>query len=824
MPVFLKNLSFVVFLFFINPATSDCQNFFFLRGFVVTDNNEPIFGATIRVVNTSTGTNSDGFGKYEIKILEGLNRVSVSSTGYQTQVFEVVMDKDLGKNVILAIDQRQLDALVVKVKKKDFSYEVIRHVLDNKATVLSQYKNYQSKVYIKSVERIDKKVANKKNEVTKDEVIEALDRKPISTDSILKLNIFECSLTRYQNAIGQQKEEKDAVKFIGDQRTLFYKSITDGEFELYKNHQKIPKIGDNEIVSFLSDLTFLNYKFQLLKYYFEGNLKIYQIKVSPRELGNALYEGVIEVIEDEWVLKNVDLHLTKRALLRYDEFEFKQEFEKIENRWMPVLTIYEWKVKEGSTKRNGKTEVRQSEFVFDLDLPKRFFGAEVGVTYENAYKRDSLFWESIRPVPLTKDEQKVILEKERLDVLMNSKVYLDSIDRIYNKITVPKILYLGVGHINRNKKQTLFFEPALAFINPLAVGGWRVRYGVSYYKRYDNRKQFSSNVNLNYGFLNRDLKGQFNINYFYNPVRNSSVNFSIGSSFNVINGTATIKDLARRSNFYQNKFVEFQHRTELFNGFYLNSKVYYEIRNDLSKFKFSSFGDKLFTNNTLQVFPNSNVYKTNFGIEYTPRQLYLREPNQKLILGSKFPTFSFDFEKAWPKTGKVTSNFSYISISARQTFNIGTLGMSEYKVSLGKFMDTTRLAIMDYKYLRGGDKYFFTPAMYTFQLIPKTFPTFDWYFDSHFVHQFNGFFTSKVPLLNKTRIREMAGVGFLYVPERNFQYSEVFFGLNRVVKIGRERIRLGAYYVLAQSNEFGIRNGIKFSIEPYNQNRNTWSF
>lgn len=821
---FLKKLSLLTIFLFCISLISHGQNFYFLRGFVLTETNEPIVGATIRSVNVNIGTNTDEAGKYEIKLLEGLNRISVSSTGYQTEIFEVVLEKDLAKNLFLKIDQKQLNELVIKVKKKDYSYEVIKHLIENKANVLNQYQNFQSKVYIKSVEHVIKKPAKKKEEDEKDNTVNVLDKQPMVKDSIPNLNIFECSLIRHQNIQGQQKEEKEAVKRIGDQSTLFFKSVTDGEFDLYKNHQKIAKIGDNDIVSPLSDLTFLNYKFQLLKYYFEGNQKIYQIKVNPRSLGNALYDGVIEVIEDEWVLKSVDLKLSKRALLRYDEFGFRQDFEKIEGRWLPIKTSYEWRVKEGSTKKTGKTEVLQSELKFDLVLPKRFFGAEVGLTTDNAYKRDSVYWESIRPQPLSKDEQKVIKEKERLEILMNSKVYLDSIDKIYNKITVPKIIYSGIGHINRTKKQTWFFEPVLGFLDPLAIGGWRVRYGVAYYKRYENRKQFSSNVNLTYGFRNQDLKGQINFNYFYNPIRNSSINLRMGSGFNVINGSATISDIARRSNFYQNKFLDLRHRTEVFNGFYLNSNLLYEIRSDLSNYKFAALGDKLFTNNTLQVFPTTHVYKTNFGIEYTPRQLYLREPNQKQILGSKFPTFSLNFEKAWPMSGKITSNFTYVTASVHQTFNIGTIGTSEYRINVGKFLDTTRMAVMDYRYQRGGDKYFFSPAMYTYQLIPKTFPTFDWYLESHYVHQFNGFFTSKVPLLNKTGIREMAGAGFLYVPERKYQYAEVYFGFNRIFKIGRERIRLGSYYVIGQSNDFGLRNGIKFSIEPYNQNRNTWSF
>ena len=816
--------SFLLFFGVLFPNVGNSQNFYVLRGFVYTESNEAIPSATIRVVNQNSGTSSDKIGKYEIKLLEGLNRLSVSSTGYKTEIFEVVVEKDLVKNIFLKIDQKLLNEVVVKTKKRDVSYEVIKNVIDNKAKVLNQYQNFRANVYIKSVEKIEKKPEKKKEEKEAENGFEILDKKQILKDSLPKLNLFECSLIRHQNVQGQQKEEKDGVKKIADQSTLFYKSITEGEFDLYKNHQKITKIGENEIVSPFSDLTFLNYKFSLIKYYFEGNSKIYRIKVMPRDLGNALYEGEIEVIEDEWVLKSIDLKLTKRALLRYDEFGFKQIFEKIENRWMPTQTTYHWKVKEGSTKKMGTTEVFQKDFVFDLDLPKRFFGTEVGVTTEKAYKQDSLFWENIRPKPLTMVEKTVIKEKERLEILMNSKVYLDSIDKVYNKITFAKIVYSGIGYINRTKKQTWFFDPILGFLDPLSIGGWRIRYGIGYYKRFENRKQFDIRTNFTYGLKNDDLKGNVNLFYFYNPIRNSSINVGFGSGFNVINGNATLADLARRSNFYQNKFIDFRHRTEVFNGFYVNSNAYYEVRSDLSNYKFGELGDRLFTNNTLQVFPKSFVYKTNFGIEYTPKQLYLREPNQKQILGSKFPTFSLNIAKAWPISGKKASSFTLLSATIRQSFNLSTFGTSEYRIEIGKFLDTTRLAIMDYRYMRGGDRYFFSPAMYTFQLIPRTFPTFNWYFESHYVHQFNGFFTSKLPIFNKTKIREMAGAGFLYVPERKFQYSEIYFGFNRVIKIGRERIRLGSYYVLAQSNESGIRNGIKFSFEPYNQNRNTWSF
>ena len=252
--------------------------------------------------------------------------------------------------------------------------------------------------------------------------------------------------------------------------------------------------------------------------------------------------------------------------------------------------------------------------------------------------------------------------------------------------------------------------------------------------------------------------------------------------------------------------------------------VNYVDRNDMGNFKFSRSGDSLFENNVPIYFPRNTNFSTEIGISYTPKQLYLREPHEKIVLGSNYPTISLTYRQSWDNVLNSNNKYAYGEIAVHQLFNIGTIGTSEYSVSLGKFFDTTKLSVMDYKYQRGGDPYWFTPAMYTYQLIDTTFPTFDWFFESHFVHQFNGFIMGRIPGFKQARIRTMAGGGFLYAPEKNYQYSELYFGINRIFKIGRERLRLGVYYVLAQSNDFGIRSGLKFSIEPYNRNTNTWSF
>jgi hypothetical protein len=228
--------------------------------------------------------------------------------------------------------------------------------------------------------------------------------------------------------------------------------------------------------------------------------------------------------------------------------------------------------------------------------------------------------------------------------------------------------------------------------------------------------------------------------------------------------------------------------------------------------------------NAPQDFNINTDVRISVGITYTPKQLYISEPNQKIVLGSKYPTFNLNYQQSIPNIGGSITAVKEIELSMSQKFMIGIFGTSQYSVSFGRFLDTTNIQIMDYKYQRGGDPFLFMPPMEAYQLIDSTFPTFKGYLESHYVHQFNGFLTSKVPLINKTGIRTMAGGGLLLAPERNYQYSELFAGINRIFRIARNRVRLGIYYVVAQSNTQGFSTGFKFSIVPYNNASNSWSF
>jgi len=802
---------------------SSAQNYFNIRGYVTNESKEPLVGVYVRAVDLGIGTVTNEKGQYEIKLVEGLHRLSFTHIGYEPKRIDIPTQKNEVLNIILKPIDNELGVVEISNKKKDLSYTIIRKVIENKENFTNQFTTQKRNIYVKSVEKTTNNNPKKHDDQPD---VKKLDESPSESknDSIPKLNLFEGDFVQHIKLPNGFKEEKNAAKKLGYQQSLFYVSTTDANFDLNKNLIKVKKLGDNAYVSPISHNAFVSYRYKLLGSRFEGKRKVYTIQVIPRKLGNALFKGQLEIWDSLYTIKSVELTLPKRSLIEYDQFSLKQHYSFQDNIKILTSETFNWKIKNGSRTIDGECIVKYSDYTFDSIYPKRFFNAELAKTADDAYEKDTSFWAKIRPIPLTYNENKFIRMQDSIKRIRTSKAYLDSIDSAFNQITFLKAVWSGMGHINRDKKTEWSFASLAEMIDPVAIGGFRLKYNVSYYKRFENRKSIFISPTLNYGFRNNDIKGNLSIETLYNPKKLSRASIYYGKYFGFVNQFATFNDLFNRQNFFEQDYTYLTHRTELFNGFYLFNSFSHTLRKPLTNFEFNPDFDSAFVNNVPQNFEINSDVRIALGISYTPKQLYISEPNQKIVLGSKYPTFSLTYKQAVPNIGGSITDFKEIELGITQKFMVGIFGTSQYSARFGTFLDTTNLQIMDYKYQRGGDPYFFMPPMFAYQLIDSTFPTFRGFLETHYIHQFNGFLTSKVPLINKTGIRTMTGGGLLIVPERNYQYSELFAGINRIFRIGRERFRLGLYYVVAQSNTQGFSSGFKFSIIPYNTASNSWSF
>jgi len=808
----LKKIFFIIFLLisFLSKA-----NFFTLTGYVFDQQNQPIPYVNIFVKNTDKIATTDIDGKYFIELKVGTYEVVYKMLGYKDLEVNVTITKNEIKNVWLNQSEEALDEIVVKVSKKDPAYGIIKKTIENKSKYLNQYDGLSCNFYIKATEK--QSVDSSK-----------LSFKDLAKDTVSvkksKMNLVEVKGKLYFEKPNKIKEIVDGYTVKGKEDDLFFLSNTEADFNFY-NNLIYSSLTEAPLVSPLNWTSVMAYKFKLIEQYKLGDELVSRIEVKPRKTGTALFDGEIHIINDKWCIKKVDFSINKRAMNYYSKFNIKQEYRNIyDSIWTIDEQKFTYQTKSGKTYFKGKTEVYYDSVIVNPKFPKRFFNAEIGVKTEKAFERDTMYWNLQRPTPLTLGEQAHVAYIDSVQGVLNSDWYKDSIQNERNKVTIPNILWFGQDYVNWRKKRIIYFAPMANMFDPVSPGGFRVGYYLTYNKKFEKSKRNLSVVpNATYGIRNEDLKGSVSARLMYDPYHLRQIYALGGRQFNLINPYDAYINMFRRSNFFQQDFLILGHRMELFNGFYLNTSFEYADRKDIADYMFGDVSDQIFENNTPINFDPYKSLATQIGFDYTPYQKYIREPNEKIVLGSKWPTIGVEYTKGYNGIFGSTVQYDRIELSLKHQHRLGTFGTSKWSLSGGKFLDTTNLQQVDYKYQRKGDPLLYTNPFATFQLLNHTFPTFDWYLEWHYLHRFNGAIINKLPIIRKLGLRFVAGQGTLYAFENNYKHVEAFAGVERIFKFWRERIRIGVYYAVSQSTN-GFNNGIKISLEYFDKQNKTWNF
>ena len=159
----------------------------------------------------------------------------------------------------------------------------------------------------------------------------------------------------------------------------------------------------------------------------------------------------------------------------YDYFNIIQEFETPgDSICVLVKQDISYGVKYSQEFSNGRTEAVFSNYNFNPQFGRRFFGTELAVTEQEAYEKDTSYWAEKRGAILSPEEQRFIVVKDSIHDAHNKKEYLDSIDSVFNKLTVLKVLWWGVEHRNRVKKTQWQIGSLASIARPLYIAGPRI--------------------------------------------------------------------------------------------------------------------------------------------------------------------------------------------------------------------------------------------------------------------------------------------------------------------------------------------------------------
>ena len=796
----------------------------FLKGNVIDKNKEPIPFATIYVKNDPTQrTVCDKNGYCEMGLMPGEYYLVVTATGYEDREYYLgLSDADITKSFqLFTSNVKNVEDVVVSVKKSNPGRDIMLKVVNKRDSVSLWNLPHKVNVYIRATEKLDFKNSDKKKEIETGEP--QFDEEE---DSLTKsMNLVEIDLERSYAPPNKVKEIRNAYDLHGNAQNLYYTTTVKSNFNFFENLLHLDDLHETPVSSPISIPGILSYKYRLEEKYEENGRRISKIKIIPRNTATTTLEGYIWVIDTLWMVQKLSLTMNKGNLLLYDHFQIEQEFSHPGDS-LCVLTkqVLNYGVKYKNETSKASTVALFSDYNFHPKFPQKYFSTELAVTEQTAYEKDSNYWIQAREIGLSEEEKRFIYLKDSIEEAHNKKEYLDSVDAVFNKITVLKVLWFGVEHRNRAKKQQVSFGSLATFLQPIGIGGPRIAPNFDYFKKWDNQRTYDFYTRLSVGFLNKDPKGVVWNRYRFDPFHQGDVSASISHEFDVIRGYDAITQIYRRNNFIEATQIKLGLNYELFNGFYAGVDFNFAERRSLKDFDFLEIVDDFIPNDSAMAFEPYQAGLFSFEFSFVPRQKYMREPYRKVVLGSAWPTFSAYYKKGVKGLFGSDIDYDYVSFDIRQNFKLGLLGTSSYRIATGTFLSTRDVREPDLRYQRRSDPIWFSNPLYSFQGLDTTLPTTSWVHEAHYVHHDNGAIINKIPFMKKSRIGLVFGGGAMYVQEHKYQHYELLVGLERNFKLSRRRLRIGIYGCASDGNQTAPRADWKISFALLDDRSMKWNF
>ena len=633
----MNQRNFLFLLLILLPTTGLFSQLYKVSGLVMDNRKEPLPLASIEIKDLRKGSVTKDDGSFVFHLERGKYDMVVSMIGFKTKVVTLfVNDADVTENVIMDMDESASMAdVMIKVKVRDRAEEIIKNVIKNKETILDAIGSYSCNVYIKGFQ-LDSGFAKKKKVDESDSVVKE------DFEDFGRMSLAEVSIRLDKGSGGQIKEERLGVNKRGSTESLFYLSVTDGDFYIYNNMIQAPPVSKIPFVSPLSYSGLLAYRFKTLKIDRKQKPKVYTIAIRPRQLSNATIEGEITIQDSTWAVLNAEFRLPSAHMPEYDYMEVKQQYEQAGNSGRMITRQqfnYYTKTKKG--RLYGETTAVYSGYELQKNFGKGYFGNEVSSTAQEAYEKDSTFWKSVRTEPLSKQQELYARYQDSIYRLMRSEAYLDSMDRVLNKITWKKILIFGQLFNDHKKERAWILPPVTSLIQPVAFGGARLKIGGAYRKTFSSRKNVSLEADVSYGFRNHDVNGTVSVRRMYNPFSRGQFKISAGRNFEYIYPGDAWVNVLKRSNIYLNNSLEAEHEIEIVNGVHLSNTFEIAFRRSVSGYKVGNNADSIFgiSNDPPVEFDPYNATYAQIKLHFTPRLKYIREPKEKIFLGSKWPTF-----------------------------------------------------------------------------------------------------------------------------------------------------------------------------------------
>lgn len=845
-----------------------------IRGTIKGDDGAILAFASVFVKQTSAGAATDMGGRFELSLPPGQYDVLFQYLGYETTQRKIEVGADFAEiNIVLKTQVVVLQNVIIKAGKEDPAYTIMRKAISKAKYHTQQLDNYTAKVYIKGKGQLKDypwfaKKAVEKEGITKDRVFIS---ESVSEIKYTRPNKFE--------------EKVMAVYTKGKDRNTSPNQFVFGSF--YESEIA-------EVVSPLSPKAFSYYRFEYLGSFKDNNYEISKIKVTPRSKGDNVFEGMIFIVEDWWSIHSLDLRTVKlginfkvkqiynpiedKAWLPISQhffvdgrvfgFEFTAEYlatlKDYKITLNPDLVVAEMKVidekieKEEAKKiekkfskkdqqiqerlASGKEvtnkELRQMVREYEKQEQKETKEPEVlsesSFTVDSAaYKKDSTFWTEIRPVALSKQEERGYQINDSISTVERKREEGDTLkSRKGKKGFRPTDLLVGNSY---RVNKTTDFRIHFPYGGFNTVEGFNLIYRTSLYKRWvikdktdSTKKPRTSRLQISpiarYAFSRQLLTGKLRVEYRNQNQRITLEGGRYVEQFNsdepIHSFVNTLTSLFSGDNWmklYEQDFIDLKYRQRIDDKFTITSSWSLSRRHELdnrSDYTFFSKNKENYRPNapvnveTLNTgFEDNTAFTGAVGVEARPWQKYRIRNGNKFRIQNSSPVLSFNYKKGFNGLFGSDVNFDLIEAGIRQQIKFGIRGTFDVNLKAGKFLNADKLYFMDYKHFLGNK----TPIITTdpvgsFRLLDYyLYSTRDQFVSVSAHYHFRKFLVTRIPMIRLMGVQENFFVNYLSTPSSK-NFAEVGYGLDGILRIFR--LEGAVAFTNGTYQDYGFRIGI----------------
>ena len=803
-----------------------------IKGNVTDKEGVPLSAVSVYLDNTFTGTTTNNNGDYNLTLKKsGKYAVIFQIIGFTTLKKDVnITSFPFELDVVLEEENVQLKEIVISTKDNPAN-RIIRNVIANKDKNTDKYAEYTAKFYSRGLYKI-KNAPEKFLGQNLGDFGGGLD----STRSGIVYLSETVSEINFQKKPKKFKEKIIASKVSGRDNGISFNRAEDANINFYENSVEF----GNDLISPISTNAFSYYKFKLEGSFYDKNGKlINKIKLIPKRKNDRVFNGFLYIVEDDWALYGADVSVTGAQvnIPVVDVLHLKQNYNySVKNdAWVLISQNIDFRVNVFGFKFDGRFSAAYSAYNFSPNFSENTFSNEVLSFEQNATKKDTVFWNNLRPVPLTAEEVKDYVIKDSIKVVRKSKNYLDSINRKQNKLNLLSPI-TGYNYRNSFEKWSLSFNGLLGNSGFNTVQGLNTSLGFNYFKRLnDTGKRWNLGVKANYSFSEKVIRPTLFFTKKWNYISRPQIGVSGGVAVTQFNNREpisaldnTIRSLYLRDNYfkiYEKEFAKITYSEEIKNGILFSTSLEYANRKPLFNTNNYSFARQsknapYTSNNPLDqtdyenaAFRAHKIATLNIGATFIFNQKYLSYPDRKFNMGNeKYPSLTVNYRKNFGAS-KANLNSDLFTANLKQDISAGNYGDFSYNARGGLFLKKKDIAFMDNLQANGNQLTFVTDnQLDSFGLLDYyKFYTNDKYAEAHVAHNFKGAVLGKIPLLNKLNFHLVGGAKVLLMTDKN-PYTEYAVGLGNI-GFGKWRF-LRIDYV--KSNHAGIKNdGFLFRLRLF---------